>query len=665
MPDIPSKVKLATERGRREMRRDAPKRRLCMRFERGDTYVYIDGKGALQQQATVTNLNGSGMPRHRIRNKYNFIRPIIEAKVSAATQRIPSYSCVPTGTDAETTGAAGLSEKVALFGYDQWRLRTASLKTVKLAIGGGGVGYLMPYWEPNVGPYTEVDGEMIGRGDCKALVLTGNECYGEAGTPFDDSPWYVVERARPLEDVRATPGFNGTEIAADALQSDIPTERENADNLVLTQEYFERPSPTFPDGRCMVMANGKPIVDYRLINPTSEDWWGPYPLQDFDGTVLDEPLIHRLVYTVDPENDKDFGLTWQLIDFERTIQDAYNKVLEWKNRCLMPQLMAPVGSLVAPANDIPGFTNYYRQVGGNKPEWETPPPVPDSLFKIIERALQDMRDVASDQNIDIAPNLAARTLQAGIEQNANRWQSFVGDLAEWHSRVMRHFLLLCSKHYTESRVLAIRGLDGWESIKGFRGAQLMGQTQVRVMPDSLTPLTRQGIQEKLTWIVTNFPGYLSPESAITALDGGNYDRMMKSYWLAVGRANRIIQKIKDGTVFDMPDRMDMQVDGTVIPTPSFMPSPQDNLTVWKQVFGDWMTTDDYLRVEPGFQECAQLIWAGIEKLALERAQHEANLKMMMAQEQGMTNAAAPQAPGVPSQNGSVGTPGPTGPPVPA
>src|ERR1044072_2465937 len=99
MPKLPPDVEIALQRGRRVMRKDASKRRLCMKFERGDTYWYVNGRGLLDFQSTVTNTNGTGKPPHRIRNTYDFIRPIVEAKVSAATQRVPSIEVIPTGTD--------------------------------------------------------------------------------------------------------------------------------------------------------------------------------------------------------------------------------------------------------------------------------------------------------------------------------------------------------------------------------------------------------------------------------------------------------------------------------------------------------------------------------------------------------------------------------------
>jgi hypothetical protein len=68
--------------------------------------------------------------------------------------------------------------------------------------------------------------------------------------------------------------------------------------------------------------------------------------------VCDEPVLHRLSYTVNPEGD-DLGLVERLIDLMRTVNDCWNKLLEWKNRTLMPRMMAPRGADVR-TNDVPG-----------------------------------------------------------------------------------------------------------------------------------------------------------------------------------------------------------------------------------------------------------------------------------------------------------------------
>src|SRR5687767_13442489 len=144
------------------MLRNANTRRLCTKFERGETYHYLNGKGALYQQDT-THTVGGDQPAYRIRNKYNFIRPIIEGKISAATQRIPSYEVVPSTTEPEDAAAARLSEKVPLHGYDKWMVRRTTIKAVGLALVQG-EGFVMPVFDNTIGPFVaEVgpDGEDL------------------------------------------------------------------------------------------------------------------------------------------------------------------------------------------------------------------------------------------------------------------------------------------------------------------------------------------------------------------------------------------------------------------------------------------------------------------------------------------------------------------------
>jgi hypothetical protein len=192
---VPPKLTGQLRRGRETMKRNAARRRLCMRFERGDTFWWVDEKAKLNQTATVTTAAGGGKPPHKVRNTYNFIRPIIEEKVSAATQRIPNFEVDPSTNDPEDAGAAKMSEKTAIYGYDQWRMRAVAIDAVKTAIGLGGASYTMPYWQPNVGPYVQVDDDWIGQGDVELRVFNGNEVYWQSGVEFERSPWWATEVA--------------------------------------------------------------------------------------------------------------------------------------------------------------------------------------------------------------------------------------------------------------------------------------------------------------------------------------------------------------------------------------------------------------------------------------------------------------------------------------
>jgi hypothetical protein len=655
---IPPDIKQALDRGRKEMRKDASKRRLCARFERGDQYYWITSKGILSTLNTVTNPDGTGKPAHRIRNSYNQIRPLVEDKVSTATSRVPSYEVVPSTSDPDDRSAAGLSQKVALYGYDRWRLRKVRMKVVKSAIAHGGDGFCLPYFEPDVGPYALEGDQWVGQGEVRVRTYGGNQVYWEAGVDFDLSPWCATEEARPVAEVMRMPGFFGQTLTADASTSDTATDAQKvaSDNLVMVTDYFERPCPKWPEGRRVVIANNRVIVDWRTVDPGTSMPWEPYPLRGHDGEVIDEPVLHRLSYTVDPESDRDLGLVWQLIDAQRTINDCVNKLLEFKNRCLNPQLVAAVNSIMPESrpSDEPGKILYYR-LGMPEPKWQQTPQIPQELFQIYNLMQDAMRYFASYADTSAGPNVAAKTVAADVEQTQARWGSFIGDLAEFDSRLMRHCLMLVARFYTEPRLLKINGWFGPDFVKDFVGSQLNGQVDVTVLPGSLTQLSKAEMFNRVQWIAQTFPGYLSPEMALSALDGGAAENLIRSYELDVARVGRIIQQIRDGTVMQMPTRHETDpatggpmidpVTGLPAEVPSYMPMRDvDSIVIWRKMIGDWMKTPDYERLsgeQPGLGEVPKQILAAINQLEMQQQQQQIAAQAAQAAQLGMGNAAKP------------------------
>lgn len=624
-------------RGREDMQREQSLRRLCYKFFRGQNQWWINQKGLLRENATVTTATG-GKPPHRFRNSHNFIAPIVEGKVSAATQRVPSYDIVPATTDPEDVAAARLGEKVALFGYDKWSIRRATMEAVTHAIVMG-EGFVMPYFDANVGPFVPIVDEqsgkpkMVGQGEIKLLVLSGNEVMWEPGCKFHESPWYAIERARVPTEVEELPGFVGGKLTADAASSEHPNE-QNRKDMVMVTEYLERPCPRYPNGRHLIIANDRVIVE-------PEDGPAPYPCRDHNGQVLDEPVLHRISYTVDPEGPRDRGLVERLIDFQRTIDDCWNKLLEWKNRTLNPRILAPVGSLLERPDDTPGGIDWFNPVSGIKPEWQNSPTVPRELFQLMDLARQAMRDNAADPEVQAAADVAARTAQAAIEQANAQWQSFLGDLAEWHSRVMRHCLSLVAQYYTEPRLVAIRGRFGPELVRDFQGSQLRGQIDVRVFAGSIEPRTKQAITNQVLAYADR--GWITPQAAMAAISGGTAEKLVESHELDIMRVNEIIQKIRDGSVFEMPLREDVDpMTGQPIETAGWMPREFDNMEVWRSVLGDWLKTTDFSSLPEPQQEVGLQMWRGMAQLEQMQQMQAAMAQQAQAEQLGMDNASKPQ-----------------------
>ena len=272
--DVPDDILEKIKRGRDAMRKDAAKRRVCQKFFEGDQYWYVNGKGGLSYMDTA--LVSAERPRHRIRNTYNFAISLVEGKVSASTQRVPGYDVTPSTNDPEDMSAARFAGQIATYGYDKWRIRRHVTKLVTTALVQR-EGFVVPYFDPNVGPFRQdpQTGEWRGEGEIRLLDLTRSEVMWEPGVDFDDSRWHGIERAMLKDEVKKLPGFTGEPLEADASTADVP---KKTDEMVLVTMFLERPCPDYPQGRRVWVANKKVIVNYRNDPDCPEDWsewWEP------------------------------------------------------------------------------------------------------------------------------------------------------------------------------------------------------------------------------------------------------------------------------------------------------------------------------------------------------------------------------------------------------
>jgi hypothetical protein len=170
--------------------------------------------------------------------------PFVRQELSYVTQRVPGYQVVPTNTDPETVAAAKASEKVALFGYEKWGIKNASQQLVTSAIVAD-EAFAWPYWDEETGPVLGEDDEGVLReGEVCIRTYTSNQVGWEPGVRFEDSRWWVIQQARPVDEVLEMTGCLVSELAADAtdrtvIGSGMPTSNTK---LVLVTEYLERPS---------------------------------------------------------------------------------------------------------------------------------------------------------------------------------------------------------------------------------------------------------------------------------------------------------------------------------------------------------------------------------------------------------------------------------------
>jgi hypothetical protein len=213
---------------------------------------------------------------------------------------------------------------------------------------------------------------------------------------------------------------------------------------------------------------------------------------------------------------------------------------------------------------------------------------------------------------------------------------------------MRHCLALVATHFSEERIIEIRGTHGWEPPKAFTGQDLPSQVNVRVLPGSIESKSRESLLQEIQMITSIWgPEAIRPEMAVSAIHSGNPEGLFRSYDLHKARAWSLVQKIRMDpvAVLNMPPRgpdLEMGAPEDNFMLAGWLPKKQDNLVIWKQVISDYMIEPDFEKQPPEVQEMFDLVWLELERLEQRKMMLLQAQQIDSAAQLGAMNAAAPQ-----------------------
>lgn len=630
------------ERGRARHRTWQPVWAEQQAFFEGRQFVWRNRNGTLSERRTEFDAK----EEYRSRLVRNRIFKIVNAEVSAGTNRAPSYEVVPSKPEDDVIAAAKLAEKALLHLYDFLSLRRKFVNCYRYAVVTG-EGFIRPYWNPTVGnplPKRAEDEKQLYEGELACEVLGPEAVYWEPGLSFEESPWHAIER--PMSPVRIKQLDRlkvdvDRELKSDQathasfVQGQLSKKSAKADSVLVT-EYLEKPTPDEPEGIRVFLANGKEITE-RDEYPTYVT--GP------DGP---EPCLVEFSYVETPDRDRDMGLVEHLIDPQRSANFAMNRENEWMNAAMMPQVITGPGGMIDPLTNEP-FAVFRAKGDVNQVKFRETPTIPPQLAQHQDRAYVDMEYIAA-QNSPTGADQSGRHLALQIEQDQSVRAHIVQNWADFHGRVGRHLLALMQRYYTEQRLRSVEGRIGWGHIH-FKGADLRGQLDVRVLPASIEPVTKQAVERKVMLFVSW--GAITKEAAMAALNGGTAEGLVRSYEQDIERIGRICMKIREWPVEAIltgePSPIDEETGES---RPGWMPRPFDNVDIQIPTMEDWLKSADYDYLPIERKAIANLVYKGLKQEQATRRAQEAMAQQQMAEGLGMQNAAAPQLPkSLPDQPG--------------
>jgi hypothetical protein len=153
-------------------------------------------------------------------------------------------------------------------------------------------------------------------------------------------------------------------------------------------------------------------------------------------------------------------------------------------------------------------------------------------------------------------------------------------------------------------------------------------------------LTQDGIMQRLQLLATMFPGQISLEKAMSALNGANLDSLDQGYHLQVEKQQREIkQMLALGDTlgeFTRPEDFDK----AAVPIPAMW----DDDAVHLDVIHQFMQTEIFDRQPEAVQTVFQEHEAAHRKQQNDKAMQAQMQAESMAAQQGLGNAAKPQQP---------------------
>jgi len=551
----------------------------CLAFLAGLHYVSWN----YTRNALEPNLK---VPAWRIRLVVNYALMMVQKVMSKLIRNRPIPEVHPATTEIEDSEIASIASKLLLHHWEKQRMDERLQDYIVWATTCS-ISYLFPYWDGKLGKdiWFEVDeednvlsvsekspdelreGARIIKdkvGDVATDIVSPFELLYERGIrDFKELDRCVRRKPRTLSYIRERWPKVGWDVKPEPVGVNMLFERVQTDlvptlpitpgvraepmrkEFATVYEYWELPSRRNPKGWLIHMA-GDIILDK-----------GPFP-HWYDSL----PFI-PWVYFRAPWRIQGMSLVEHLIPVQKEYNRARSQNVENRNMMGRPKILEPKGAGL-PRTAItsePGERVRYNPIGNLKPEFWTPPPLPNYEAELT-RMIREMQDLASMHEVShgsIPPGVrSGRAIGWLVEQDETMFGPIIGRLnksvEEWGRVVLR----MMYHNYTERRTVSIAGEGSKPEILSFHGKQFdPTKFDVKIKAGTGMPQSKLAKQDYIKELAKEgfFGDFADPKvrrKVLEWMEFGGVDRMFEETMIDEQRARLENKEMMDGAT-PMPD----------------------------------------------------------------------------------------------------------------
>lgn len=491
----------------------------------------------------------------------NKIRPRVTTLLAKHTKNKIKFDVIPASKDQRDTEIAKGAHKFAQY---LWQDLDMSAKTSSIFLNNLVKGWCMvkTWFDPTVGTditpsenetgyddWKESGGKSLFTGEIRSRVCDPLTIFIDpAATTEDEIRWVVEKKARDVDEiyeeygVKVSPDANVDYLNPYDVTNINSSSGKRDDRMALVYELCIKPCKKFPQG-----------LKYTCTG-TQE--------LDIDEKAGDLPYV-LFGYIPIPGTIKFDSIVKDMIPVQRGINIKRSMISTHYKRLGNALWLVPNGSGVDEeelTNETGGFV-YYNPMNNMKPERATAPDIPSFFDRDLANDAIDLDDMSGAREVSQGRMPSGLDTLGGleimVEQENEKLIVAAQNYENGMKKVMQRMLKLLKDHYTEERQGRILGEDNEVELVAFRGSDLTGHEDIKIVQGSSLPEMKAAQQERimLMWnsgAIVKKDGTPDPSTLLRMMGMGDSTELFEQHELDENKAkleNRIFGELAEDQQF--------------------------------------------------------------------------------------------------------------------